>query len=77
MAQTKILTIEVHGMDCQNCANNVTKTLDSVKGVTRAEVDFQKGKATVWFENSEDQVGLQRVIRKAITKAGYLVGDIR
>lgn len=69
------LTVEVRGMDCQACVNKVTTALRSIKGVLRAEVSLENTMATIWFEDA-GQVREDR-IRKAVTKAGYLVGEIQ
>lgn len=76
MDQERTLTVEVHGMTCEGCVNNVTKAIKSVKEVTKTEVNLEKERATVWFANSKPQSELQEKIKKAITKAGYLVGDM-
>ncbi len=68
----KALSIEVRGMDCEGCVNRVTKALKSVKGVSDAEVSLEREYATVWFETERTD---EAKIRKAIRKAGYLVGD--
>jgi copper chaperone len=75
MAQERTLTVEVHGMICDGCVNNVTKAIKSIKEVTKTEVSLEKDRATVWFD-SKPQSELQEKIKKAITKAGYLVGDM-
>lgn len=68
------LTIDVRGMDCQACVAKTKGVLESVKGVKRAEVSLKENRATIWFEDSE-QVRDDKV-RKAIRKAGFLVGDV-
>ncbi len=73
----KSLKIDVRGMNCEGCANNVSNALKSVKGVQRTEIDLVKGRATIWLDDqSNDQKAIEDQIRKAITKAGYLVADI-
>ena len=74
MSQGRSLAVDVRGMDCQGCVNSVNKAIKSVKGVIRTEVTLEKKRAIVWFE-SKDPSDLQEKVRKAITKAGYLVGD--
>ncbi len=60
-------------MTCQGCVENVTNALRSVKGVSKVEVSLEKARADVRFEMGKTDEGK---IRKAITKAGYLVGDV-
>lgn len=62
-------------MTCEGCVNNVTRAIKSVKEVTKTEVNLEKERAIVWFD-SKPQSELQKKIKKAITKAGYLVGDM-
>ena len=76
MSQERTLTVEVHGMTCEGCVNNVTRAIKSVKGVIKTEVSLEKERATVWFDSSQDLLKLQDKTKRAITKAGYVVGDI-
>lgn len=39
--------IRVEGMTCQHCVGAVTKALEKVPGVERAEVSLEAGEATV------------------------------
>lgn len=39
--------LKIEGMTCQNCVKHVRKALESVAGVTSAEVDLDSGRATV------------------------------
>ena len=68
-------TIEVRGMHCEGCANSVIEATKSVKGVARAEVNLERERATIWLDNPHDKVAVRGKVRKAITKAGFLVGD--
>lgn len=63
--------IKIRGMTCQHCVMAVTKALNSVPGLKNVYVDLGKGEAT--FENVEN-IPLE-VIRQAIEKEGYKVGD--
>ena len=40
-------TIQITGMSCQHCVGAVTKALQAVPGVERAEVDLGAGSARV------------------------------
>lgn len=68
-------TIEVRGMDCQACVAKAKSALESVKGVKKADVNLENSRATIWFDGPEP-VPVDKV-RKAIRKAGFLVGDVR
>ncbi|MEM3190784.1 MAG: heavy metal-associated domain-containing protein [Candidatus Parvarchaeota archaeon] len=66
--------VEVQGMDCEGCAKKVAKALESVKGVSKVEVDLEKKRAIVSLQG--DSPNEQEKIKSAIRKAGYLVGDV-
>jgi copper chaperone CopZ len=69
----RVIALEVKGMSCEGCVNNVSNALKSVNGVRRVEVNLGKENATVWCDEekaSEDK------LKRAVIKAGYLVGDI-
>ncbi len=69
--------MKVRGMHCEGCVNNVTRALNSVKGVKRIDINLQRERAIVWVKESQlKQQAIFENIRKAVRKAGYLVGDI-
>lgn len=47
---TAIVTLNISGMDCKACAAGVEGSLASIKGVRKARVDFQSGKATIEYD---------------------------
>jgi copper chaperone len=49
MAQT---TLKVSGMTCAHCVRAVTTALEAAPGVRRAEVDLQRGRAVVEFDET-------------------------
>lgn len=62
----KNITISISGMSCEHCVKRVTKGLDALTGISKADVTI--GKAVVSYDESklsEDE------IKKAIEKAGY------
>jgi copper chaperone CopZ len=60
-------TLKVTGMNCGACVNHVTKTLQSVAGVTLAAVDLSSGAARVQHDENADPAALVA----AIEEAGY------
>lgn len=48
---TAVVTLNVSGMDCKACATGVEGSLANIKGVRKARVDFQSGKATVEYDS--------------------------
>jgi len=47
---TAIVTLNISGMDCKACAAGLEGSLANVKGVRKARVDFQGGKATIEYD---------------------------
>lgn len=58
-------TIAVHGMHCEGCETTVADALESVPGVTDAEVDRERESATVEGDASADD------LVAAVEDAGY------
>lgn len=60
--------IQVSGMTCGGCANNVTRALKAVRGVSEVNVSLSAGEATVQYDDrqtSPDQ------LKAAVRDAGY------
>ena len=55
-------------MSCAHCQANVKKAITSVSGVSSAEVNLDKGKATVQYEPAKTDLDK---IKSAIEDAGY------
>lgn len=49
-AQTAIVTLNISGMDCKACAAGVEGSLAGMKGVRKARVDFEGGKASLEYD---------------------------
>ena len=64
--------IEIEGMHCASCANNIEKSLRKVNGVKEASVSLMLKKGIVEIEDfvKEDE------LKKAVAKAGYKVARI-
>jgi copper chaperone CopZ len=62
-------TLQVQGMKCQHCAGATKKALESIDGITNAEVDLDKGEVS--FDGSADM----ETIKAAVKKAGFTVVD--
>ncbi len=73
MPPEKILVLNVYGMHCQGCVNNVTNALTSLKGVGDVQVNLEEKKVTIMFDGDRASLGH---VKKAITKSGYLVGEV-
>jgi copper chaperone len=57
--------LKVEGMTCHHCVMAVTKALESVVGVTKAEVDLDRGRAVV-----DGDADVQAMIA-AVQEEGY------
>lgn len=58
-------TFKVSGMKCTGCVGNVTKSLESLEGVSVAEVQLDSGLALVEGDVPPEQ------ITEALASAGY------
>jgi copper chaperone len=66
------LNLEIEGMSCMHCARTVQSALESVPGVERADVSWERGKAVV--EGSE--VSKDRLVEAvAETEAYHIVSE--
>ena len=64
--------IHVEGMGCQNCVKHVKEALESLDGVTGAEVSLEKNSALITFTKDVADTA----IIAAIEDAGYDVKKI-
>lgn len=64
--------IMIEGMMCGHCESNVKKALESIEGVTNAEVSHEKGTAVVSFDSNVSN----DILKKAVVDAGYEVKEI-
>ncbi|MCL1929252.1 MAG: heavy-metal-associated domain-containing protein [Treponema sp.] len=60
-------TFNIEGMNCEHCAAHVKETLETIDGVTSAQVDLQKKNARVEHSDSVSPESL----KAAIHEAGY------
>ena len=64
-------TLSIGGMTCENCAIKVENTLNALPG-TWAKADIADNKACVLLKEEPDL----KVLRKAVSDAGYVVTKI-
>lgn len=64
--QTVVLNIPT--MDCATCPLTIKTALLKVKGVSRAEVSYERREARVTFE---DSIATIAALKKATSDAGY------
>lgn len=65
--------IKVEGMMCENCVKHVTKALEGIDGVEKANVSLENKNAII--ETSKDISDDE--IKKAVDEAGYKVTEIK
>ncbi len=63
-------TLKIQGMTCNHCVMRVAKALKSVPGVQDAQVDLQKGEASVTYDDAK--VAPEK-LSFAVVEAGYKV----
>ena len=66
------ITLKIKGMTCASCANTIEKSLNKLKGVTQANVNFATERCEVSFDRNT--IGSD-LISKAIKDAGYAPVD--
>ena len=64
----KQAVLRIQGMSCGHCAKTVTQALESVDGVTKADVDLAGGQAVVEYEETQTSPG---ALVGAVMDEGY------
>jgi|Deesub1362B_J571_1020462.scaffolds.fasta_scaffold00040_64 Cu+-exporting ATPase len=62
------ITLNIHGMTCASCAQNIEKALSKVEGVSNASVNFAMGRAVVQYDSSQVSVA---ELKKVVKDLGY------
>jgi copper chaperone len=62
------VTIKIHGMTCGGCVASVTRVLNAIEGVSRADVSLEQASAQIEFD--AQRVNVAR-LRNAIEDAGF------
>lgn len=65
------MTLELSGLHCQGCEQNVTSKLMAVKGVEEVTVSAKDQKAVIWVCPHKNVTATQ--LTAAVNKAGYKV----
>ncbi|MEA5472311.1 heavy metal translocating P-type ATPase [Spirulina sp. 06S082] len=60
--------LQLQGMSCAGCANNIEKAIQGVSGVNECNVNFALSRATVTYNHRATTLG---TIQKAVEDAGY------
>ena len=64
-------TVKIKGMSCQHCVASVTEALKAIPGISKVQVDLQKGEARY-----EGNIAIERIIA-AIQKIGFEGGQLK
>ena len=67
-AATQTVTLSIPGMTCAACPITVKKAISKVEGVSKTDVNFDKRKAVVTFDDAKTSV---QKLTKATEDAGY------
>jgi copper chaperone len=62
------LVLKVTGMSCGGCVGSVTRVLQELPGVVKAEVSLEKGEAAISYDSG--RVARQQMVQ-AIEDAGF------
>jgi len=65
--ESRLVTLEITGMNCTACAVSVRKALEIVPGVQKARVEFDTHSAFVQFGKGHDE----QVLIEAVKQAGF------
>ncbi len=68
VAATQTVTLAVQNMTCAVCPITVKKALNSVAGVSKTEVSYERKEAIVTYDDAKTNV---EALIKATTDAGY------
>jgi Cu+-exporting ATPase len=60
----KKITLDIEGMHCASCANNISKSLNSVKGVQNANVNLLLKKAMASIDDSVSETDIQKAVSR-------------
>ncbi|MEE3204116.1 MAG: heavy-metal-associated domain-containing protein [Candidatus Neomarinimicrobiota bacterium] len=69
-------TLKVEGMKCQySCTGKLTTVVENIKGVKECTVDFEKGFATVVFD--EKKLASKDIVDVLKEKTSYKVSEMK
>lgn len=61
-AATRTVTLRVKGMTCGGCATSVENALKSTEGVVSVRVSYERGRATIKYDNQKVTVARLREV---------------
>ena len=71
-AATRMTTIRVAGLKCNQCSSSVAKALKATAGVQEAEVDFEQGQVVITYD---DEKVTEAKLRAVINGTGFKVAE--
>lgn len=66
------ITLNISGMTCGGCVKSVTRVLEELDGVAKAEVDLATASAKISFDPAKVQVS---ALTEAVENAGFDVSN--
>lgn len=69
---TQDVTLNVSGMKCGGCENNVTEKLNALDGIVSVNAAHKENSVTVAFDEQHTSLD---AIKETIADAGYVVED--
>jgi copper chaperone len=60
--------VKVGGMTCQGCVKSVTRVLQDLPGISRAEVSLERGEASIVYDEA---TASRKAMLSAIDAAGF------
>jgi len=67
--------VQVSGMSCPQCANNIKLILDDAEGVDQSRVDLGSGQ--VYIDFSDGQTLTDAQIEQLVKDAGFTPGEVK
>jgi copper chaperone CopZ len=64
----KKITLKIQGMECPNCAMNLERMEDTLKGIRKAEASYHKAQMVVEYDETE---ATEEQIRAEVRRLGY------
>lgn len=62
------ITLNIGGMTCGGCVSSVTKVLENLNGVEKAEVNLENANAVITFDDGKIQTA---ALIEAVEDAGF------
>lgn len=68
------IKLKITGMTCAGCSNHVTQTLESVKGVSKVDLEYSGDVATIEYDSKATN---KKELIAAIVKINYKAEEVK